>query len=266
MKYVVGNLKMNLISQAELEGYFNAFKNEIKGKKFSARGGSALGGKDTQIIVCPPFVHLKDFVREIKSKKVSIGAQNVFCERYGSYTGEISPVMLKNIGAEYSIVGHSERRKYFRETDEIVNLKMKSLIKERLTAIFCFGETLEERGMSLTAKIITDQIHKGLEGITPSGLEKIIFTYEPVWAVGTDSIPTSNGIMEIKILIRKVLAGKYGVKNSQKAVILYGGSVREKFLKQVCLDPGMDGVLIGRESLDLHEFIKIAEILNKTNV
>jgi triosephosphate isomerase (TIM) len=252
MKYIIGNIKMNIVSSQELERYFQAFKSEIKGKKF----------KDTKIIICPPFVHLKDFVRELKSKKVSIGTQNVFCERCGAYTGEISPVMLKNIGAEYSIVGHSERRKYFGETDEMINLKIKSLIKERLIAIFCFGETLEERGMNLTAKVITDQIYKGLEGVSHSGLEKIIFAYEPVWAVGTDAVPTSNGIMEIKILIRKLLAEKYGVKYSQKAIILYGGSVKEKFLKQVCLDPGMDGALIGRESLDPHEFLKIAQMIN----
>jgi triosephosphate isomerase len=252
MKYVIGNLKMNLVSQAELERYFKAFKAEIKGKNL----------KNTGIIVCPPFVYLKDFIREIKSKRTAIGAQNVFCERCGSYTGEISPIMVKNIGAEYAIIGHSERRKYFGETDEMINLKIKSAVKERIMSIFCFGETLEERGIGITAEIISNQISKGLDGISSSGLEKIIFAYEPVWAVGTDSTPTSNGIMEVKILIRKILAEKYGIKHSQKAKILYGGSVKEKILKQVCLDPGMDGVLVGRESLNPHEFLKIAEILN----
>jgi triosephosphate isomerase len=252
MKYAIGNLKMNLLSQTELERYFKSFKNEIKGKKF---------GK-AEIIVCPPSVYLKDFSKEIKSKKVAIGAQNVFPEKRGSYTGEISPVMVKNIGAEYAIVGHSERRTYFGENNEMVNLKIKALIRERMAAIFCFGETLEERGAGLTSRVITSQILKGLEGVSPSGLEKIIFAYEPVWAVGTDAIPTSNGIMEVKILIRKILAERYGMKYSQKAVILYGGSVKGKILNQVCLDPGMDGVLVGRESLDPHEFLKIAEVLN----
>jgi len=243
---------MNLISQAELEGYFTAFKSEIKEKKL----------EKTKIVLCPPFVHLKDFVREMKSKKIAIGMQNVFCEKCGSYTGEISPIMAKNIGVEYSIVGHSERRKYFGETDEVVNLKIKALIKERMTAIFCVGETLEERGAGLTSQIVSSQILEGLDGISPSGLEKIIFVYEPVWAVGTDAVPTSNGIMEVKILIRKILAEKYGIKHSQKAVILYGGSAEVKTINQVCLDPEMDGALIGRESLDPHEFLRIAEILN----
>lgn len=252
MKYAIGNLKMNLISQSEFERYFKAFKSEIKGKKIGKAG----------IVLCPPFVYLKDFVKELKSKKISIGTQNVFSEKRGSYTGEISPAMVKSIGAEYAIVGHSERRAYFGESNEMVNLKIKTLIKERLTAIFCFGETLEERGSGFTSQIITSQILKGLEGVSPSGLEKIIFAYEPVWAVGTDAIPTSNGIMEVKILIRKILAERYGMKYSQKAVILYGGSVKGKILNQVCLDPGMDGVLVGRESLDPHEFLKIAEALN----
>ena len=243
---------MNLTSVSELDRYFKAFKVEIKGKTF----------KNVGIVVCPPFVYLSEFVKEIKNKKVSIGVQNVFCERCGAYTGEISPLMVKNIGAEYAIIGHSERRKYFNETNEIINLKIKSAIKERITSIFCFGETLEERGMGLTGKIIINQIQKGLEGISSSGLEKIIFAYEPVWAVGTDSIPTSNAIMEVKILVRKILAEKYGMKHSQKASIIYGGSVKEKIINQVCLDPGMDGALIGRESLDPHEFLKIAGILS----
>lgn len=243
---------MNLISQMEIERYFKSFKSEIKGKSL----------KNSKIILCPPTIHLKDFIREIKSKKVSIGSQNIFCERKGSFTGEVSSAMIKNFGGEYSIVGHSERRKYFGETDDLINLKIKSLLKERMMAIFCFGETLEERGSGFTAQIISRQVKRGLEGISSSGLEKIIFAYEPVWAVGTDSIPTSNAIMEVKILVRKILTEKYGPKNAQKASILYGGSVKTKIIKEVCLDPAMDGVLVGRESLDPYEFLKIAELLD----
>lgn len=243
---------MNLLSNPELERYFKSFKSQIKGNSF----------KNVGIIVCPPFVYLQDFVKKVKNKKVRIGLQNIFWERSGSFTGEISPVMLKNMGGEYAIVGHSERRCYFGENDEMVNLKIKMMIKERLTSIFCFGETMEERGAGLTSRVIINQIQKGLKDVTPSGLEKIIFAYEPVWAVGTDVIPTSNGVMEVKILIKKILTEKYGIKYAQKAVILYGGSVKSKFVSQVCLDPGMDGVLVGRESLDPVEFLKIAKMLD----
>ena len=242
---------MNLLSSAELERYFKTFKNEIKGKSL----------KNVDIILCPPAVYLQEFVREMKSKKISIGAQNVFWEKSGSFTGEISAVMVKNLGGEFSIIGHSERRRYFGETNEMVNLKLKLMIRERLTSIFCFGETMEERGMGLTSRIVTSQINEALDGISSSGLEKIIFAYEPVWAVGTDTVPTSNGIMEVKILVRKILTEKYGAKHAQKVSILYGGSVKAKIFKQVCLDPGMDGVLVGRESLDPYEFTKIATLL-----
>lgn len=243
---------MNLVSSREVEGYFEVFKNEIKGKIFG----------NSSIVLCPPAIHLEKFSREIKSKKVNLGVQNLFWERSGSFTGEISPVMAKNYGAEYAIIGHSERRNYFGETDEMVNAKIKAAIKERLTSVFCFGERIEERGAGITGEIIANQIRSGLENITASGLEKIIFAYEPVWAVGTDSIPTSNGIMEVKILVRKILTEKYGPKNAQKAIILYGGSVKAKTVQQVCLEPGMNGVLVGRESLDPYEFIKIAEVIN----
>jgi triosephosphate isomerase len=252
MKYIVGNLKMNLLSSTELEGYFGVFKNEFRERKL---------GK-TKIVLCPPFVYIKDFVAELRSKKVEIGVQDVFFKQRGSYTGEISPAMAKSIGANYSIVGHSERRRYFGETNETVNLKIKALIKERMTAIFCLGETLEERKAGLTSQIISNQLSEGLEGISSSGFEKIIFAYEPVWAVGTDVIPTSNGIMEVRILIKKILAEKYGIKHSQKSIILYGGSASIKTISQVCLDPGMDGALVGRESLNPCEFLKAAEMLD----
>ncbi len=243
---------MNLSSLAELERYFKTLKNELKGKNF----------KNAEIIICPPAVYLQNFTQKVKNKKIKIGLQNIFWERNGSFTGEISPIMLKNLGGEYAIIGHSERRGYFGETNEMVNLKIKLMIKERLMSIFCFGETMEERGAGLTSGIISSQIQEGLKDITPSGLEKIIFAYEPVWAVGTDVIPTSNGIMEVKILVRKILTEKYGMKYAQKVAILYGGSVKAKTLNQVCLDPGMDGVLVGRESLNPVEFLKIAKSLD----
>ncbi|MDO8529500.1 MAG: triose-phosphate isomerase, partial [bacterium] len=248
-KYIIGNLKMNLISQAELERYFKAFKNEIKEKKL----------ENVTAVLCPPSVYLKDFAKELENKKVSIGAQNIFWEKSGSFTGEISSVIVKNIGGEYAIIGHSERRRYFGETNETVNLKIKAAFKARLFSIVCLGETLSERETGLTGKIITDQLQGGLKDVSIANVEKITFVYEPVWAVGTDAVPSSNEIMEIKILIRKILAEKYGLKYSQRAIILYGGSVNPKILNEVYFKPGMDGVLVGRESLNPREFVKIAE-------
>ncbi len=252
MSYIIGNLKMNLLSPAERERYFEMFKRELAGKKM----------KDALIVLCPPAVHLESFVQNLKSKKLRIGAQNIFWEEKGSYTGEISALMIKNLGGEYVIVGHSERRKYFGETNSVANKKIKSVIKAGLAPIYCVGETRQERQMNLIKQVITRQLQEGLADISAPKLEKIIFAYEPVWAVGTDVVPTSNEIMEAKILIKKLLSEKYGAKNAEKAPILYGGSVKDSDAQQVCVEPGMDGVLVGRESLMPHEFIKIAEAIS----
>jgi len=254
-KLVVGNLKMNILNPAELERYFKLFRREIIGKKMP----------DTEIVLCPPYLYLENFVKNLKSKKVSIGAQNTFWEKEGSFTGEISPFMIRGLGAQYVIVGHSERRRYFGENNETVNLKLKSAIKAGLHSIYCVGETIEERRIGHMSNIITKQIQEGLADISSSQMEKIVIAYEPVWSVGSDVIPTSNEIMEAKILIRKILTEKYGAKNAQSVRILYGGSVNDKTVEQTCVDPGMDGALIGRESLAPHELIKIASIISGTN-
>lgn len=243
---------MNLLSIVERERYFALFKKEVKGKKF----------KNVEIVICPPFVYLESFVENIKSKSVALGAQDMFWEAKGSYTGEISPLMIKNLKAEYIIVGHSERRQYFGESNKTVNLKINSALKNGLMPIVCIGETKNEKDMELTMDVIISQLREGLEDIKRSQLEKIIFAYEPVWAVGSDVVPASNEIMGAKLLIKKILTEKYGAKYVEKTRILYGGSVKSSLVKQVCLEPGMDGVLVGRESLQPHEFVKIGEIIN----
>jgi triosephosphate isomerase (TIM) len=252
MKYIVGNLKMNLINSQEREKYFASFKKEIAGKKF----------KNTQIVICPPSVYLESFSANLRGKFVKIGSQNIFWEARGAFTGEISPFMVKNLGCEFVIIGHSERRRYFGETNENFNLKIKAVIKAGLKAVYCVGETKSEREMHVIKNVITQQLQEGLRDIKGQQLEKLIITYEPVWSVGSDTVPTSNEIMEAKILIKKILAEKYGLKYAQGVSILYGGSVAERLVKQVCIDPGMDGALVGRESLLPHEFIKISKIIS----
>lgn len=254
-RLIVGNLKMNITSSQERERYFKSFSNEVSGKSFKKVG----------IIICPPFIYLENFASNLKRKAVKIGAQNMHWENKGSYTGEISPMMIKNIGAEYVIIGHSERRKYFRETNEIVNLKIKSALKNGLTPIVCIGETEEEKDMGIIMDVIIQQLQEGLNDITRIQVDKIVFAYEPIWAVGSNIVPSSDEIMGAKLLIKKILTEKYGHKYIEKVKILYGGSVNPKMTKQVCIDPGMDGVLVGRESLVPHNFIKIASIINTNN-
>lgn len=243
---------MNLISPLERDRYFELFKKEIQGKKFN----------NVEIIVCPAHIHLESFVENLKSKKVKIGAQDSFWEQEGAYMAATSPSMVKNFGCDYVIIGHSERRKYFGETSEISNKKIREATKIGLKVLYCVGESREERDAGMMDNVIMDQLQEGLKEITPVKMEKIVIVYEPVWSVGSDIMPTSNEAMEARIFIRKILIEKYGAKNAEKVPILYGGSIKSSNADQVCVSPGMGGGLVGRESLDPHEFIKIAEILN----
>jgi triosephosphate isomerase len=252
-KLIIGNLKMNILTLIERERYFESLKKELKGKKF----------EHSAIVLCPPSLHMESFVKKIKSKTVSIGGQNVFQEDRGSYTGEVSAAMLKNIGADYVIIGHSERRKYFGETSEMANEKIKSALKNGLVPIYCVGETLEDRELGNEAQVIADQIITAFADISPAKAQLVVIAYEPVWAVGSDAIPKSDEILQVKILLKKIFEKSYGITIAEKIKVLYGGSVKATVVNQVCLEPGMDGVLVGRESLIPSEIIKIIEIIDK---
>ncbi len=242
------------MSPSERDRYLDSMEKELGKNKL----------KNSEIIFCPPFVHLEAFGKwKGKKKGIKIGAQNMFSEEKGSYTGEISPIMLKNLGADFVILGHSERRKYFLENNEEINLKIISALKNGIRPILCLGETKTEKESELTMQIIESQIRECLADVSRAKLEKIIFVYEPVWAVGSDLIPTANEIMEAKVLIKKILVEIFGPKNIKNIAILYGGSVNCKNVEEVCLNPDLDGVLVGRESLLPREFVKIAEILDK---
>jgi len=250
-KLIVGNLKMNLLSPQDRDRYLAWMDKELKSRKL----------KNSEIVLCPPFVHLEAF-RKWNNKKVKLGAQNVFPEEKGSYTGEISPVMLKNLGCEYVIIGHSERRRYFSESGHEINLKLISALKNGLKPILCVGESQVEKDNYETMKVITKQVKDALANVKRAKAEQINIAYEPIWAVGSDIVPAANEIMEARLLIRKILVEMFGKKYAEMVRILYGGSVSPVFAKQTCIDPGMDGALIGRESLVPHGFIKTAEIIN----
>jgi triosephosphate isomerase len=250
-KLVIGNLKMNLINLQERERYFKLFEKELSTKIF----------KNAEVILCPPYVHMEAF-REWKDKKTKLGAQNMFPETKGSYTGEISPAMLKALGCEYVIIGHSERRRYFSETSEEINLKVISALKNGLTPVLCVGETKAQREELQILDVITEQVARALSKVSRTKAGEIVIAYEPVWAVGTDIIPSSHEIMEAKVLIRKILTGLFGLKYAAEVKILYGGSVKAATAREVCLEPRMDGALVGRESLVPYEFLKIASIID----
>jgi triosephosphate isomerase (TIM) len=252
-KLVVGNLKMNPLTPVEFERYLDSLEKETKGKDFER----------AEIVVCPPAVYFRQFM-ERKFKNLKLGAQDVFWEYQGAYTGEISAGMTKAMGATYSIVGHSERRKYFGENEEIINLKLKAVLKAGFNAILCIGENEDERKNGYTSQVLKKQIKGCLDGISNGKIEYVCFAYEPIWAVGSDKLPSSDEILEAKIVIKKVLAELYSRKIVEKSRILYGGSVKSHCVGEVCTDPAMDGALIGRESLTPYEFIKIAKIIDET--
>jgi triosephosphate isomerase (TIM) len=249
---IVGNMKMNPVSAVEFERYLDALEKEIKGKNF----------EKTEILICPPVIYFKQLL-DRKFKNIMFGAQNVFWEYQGAYTGEISAGMVKAMGAQYSMVGHSERRKYFGEKEEIINLKLKAILKSGLRAILCIGEDIEERKGNKTVEVIKKQLKESLDGIGAGKAEYVDIVYEPSWAVGSDNVPTSDEILEAKLIIKKILSDIYGHKVMEKVRILYGGSISARCVNQVCIDPAMDGGLIGRESLVPFEFIKIAEAIDK---
>ena len=186
----------------------------------------------------------------------------MFAETKGSYTGEISPVMLKALGCEYVILGHSERRRYFSEKSEEINLKVVSALKNGLVPVICVGETKVQREGHQVLDVITEQVAKALAKVSRTKAGEIVIAYEPVWAVGSDVIPTSHEIMEVKVLIRKILVALFGNKYAEEVRIIYGGSVKASTVREVCTDPGMDGVLVGRESLVPYEFLRIIGVIN----
>ena len=242
---------MNLNSALERERYLDLLKKELTGQKLNK----------TELILLPPFIHLEAFRKNL-GKQVKVGAQNFFFESNGPFTGEISPLMLAHLGCEYALAGHSERRRYFLEKNEEISLKVIAAMKNGISPILCVGETKVEKENQETFKVVSLQLKECLKGVSRTRLEKIVIAYEPVWAVGTDITPSAHDIMEAKVLIRKVLVELFGKKYAQLVKIIYGGSVNVKNLKTVCLDPEMDGVLVGRESLLPHELIKIAKMVN----
>jgi triosephosphate isomerase len=251
MKLVIGNLKMNLISEMERNNYLKSFENNLKKREF----------KNVQFVICPPFIHLETFSKRIKGAGIFLGAQNIYTEDRGKFTGEISSQMIKNFGGDYVIVGHSERRSIFGEDDKIVNKKAKIALKNNLIPIICVGETQKERDNGKIKNIISNQILSSLKDISRSKVSQVIIAYEPIWSIGSGKVPSGDEIMSVRILIQKILTDKFDLNFNKMPSIIYGGSVNCKNIKELCIGAGMDGVLVGGESLRMADFTKIGEML-----
>lgn len=214
-----------------------------------------------KIVVCPPFTHIEK-VKNLLSSKIKLGAQNCFWENQGAYTGEISPTMLKNLGVEYVIIGHSERRKYLDETDEMINKKVLAALKARLKVILCIGEDLKirRRGKKAIKNFIENQLQKDLKGISnlKSYILNLIIAYEPIWAIGTGNPCRPEDALEMIKFIKKFLSVKCQMSSVN---VLYGGSVDSKNIKNFVKYPEIDGALVGGASLKIKEVKKIIKIM-----
>lgn len=219
--------------------------------------------KKTKLIIFPPFVYLPLF----KNRKgnFSFGGQNMFFEERGAFTGEISPLMLKDMGASFVILGHSERRNLFFESDDLINRKIVSAFKENLTPLVCIGEKLEERRRGETFVVIERQLKNALKGISRNVLSRkdLIVAYEPVWAIGKGKSCLPRDIETVSLFIRKILFKLYRKKISEKVKILYGGSVDSSNIKEIIQKGRVDGALVGSASWDKKEFLKILKAIEK---
>jgi triosephosphate isomerase len=209
------------------------------------------------VVVCPTFLALDAVVKAVKGTNIKVGAQNVHFEEKGAFTGEIAPNMLETLGVNYVIIGHSERRQYFAETDETVNKKVKASFAHNLVPILCCGESLEEREANITEEVIGRQIKLDLAGLTAEQVENIVIAYEPIWAIGTGKTATSEQANETIAFIRKVVASLYGNEVADKTRIQYGGSVKPSSIAEQMGMSDIDGALVGGASLVASDFAAI---------
>jgi triosephosphate isomerase (TIM) len=244
-KVIAGNWKMN-----------NDLK-ETQNLLSKLSSGISMDNLNCDVIVCPPFISLFEAHILLKDTKIKLGAQNMYFESSGAFTGEISAAMLRSVGCEYVILGHSERRTIFGETDDLINNKIKKANVGGLIPIFCIGELLEEREAGITEKIIEKQIKSGLKDISSDEMRKMILAYEPVWAIGTGKTASPEQAQEVHEFIRNLINEKYGVSISESIIIQYGGSVTPNNAGELLFQKDIDGALVGGASLKADSFISI---------
>ena len=240
---IAGNWKMNKTMNEALD-----LVDEIKDETNKT---------DVEVVVCCPFTVISEVKKAIEGSKVKLGAQNMHWEDEGAFTGEISANMLKDLGVDYVIIGHSERRQYFGETDEVVNKKVIKAIEKGLKPIICVGETLNEREKNKTFDIVKRQTLTALEGVGKDGMNDVVIAYEPVWAIGTGKTASSQDANEVIAYIRFLLQNKYGIEVSERVRIQYGGSVKPSNATEIMNETDIDGALVGGASLKAEEFLGI---------
>ncbi len=241
-KVIAGNWKMNKCPDGT-KRFFETFPELVK-------------DTENEVVICVPYVDLAVAMECAKGTNIKIGAQNVHYEEKGAYTGEISPKMLEHMGVEYVIIGHSERREYYNETDESVNKKLKSAFAHNLKPILCVGETLAQREAGVTKDFVTTQVRKALEGLSNDEVKRLIIAYEPIWAIGTGKTASKEDANEVCAWIREEVKNLYGAI-SDEVIIQYGGSVKPTNAKDLFTMSDIDGGLVGGASLEPEDLAKI---------
>ncbi len=240
-----------------IAGNWKMYKNNEEAVAMLTELKNLTKEENVDIVIGAPFTSLADAVECVKNSKIKIAAQNLYPEMEGAFTGEISPKMLKDIGVTYVILGHSERREYFKEDDEFINRKIKSALANNLCPILCIGEKLEERESDKTLEVNSRQLKNGLKDITKDDAKKIIIAYEPVWAIGTGKTATPKMAEETHVEIRKILAEIFGEEIAEDIRILYGGSMKPENSKELLSQKNIDGGLVGGASLKAQSFFEI---------
>ncbi|HEY9167725.1 MAG TPA: triose-phosphate isomerase [Candidatus Kryptonia bacterium] len=246
-KIIAANWKMNK-DLNETSDFISAFRKEMNDYNAAAES-----------VICPPFVALDVAAKSLQGTKFKLGAQNLHYENDGAYTGEISVRMLKSVGVQYVIVGHSERRQYFGETDEIVSKKVKKALSGDLKVILCVGESLSERDGGVTEKVLERQVKAALNGITTQQVSSLVIAYEPIWAIGTGRNATPQQAQDAHAFIRTTVAKIFDKDTAAQLTIQYGGSVKPDNAAQLLSQPDVDGALVGGASLTADSFAKIVK-------
>lgn len=240
---IAGNWKMHKTIKESVE-----FVNEIK---------SEINGTDVEAVICAPFTLLKDLKEAAKGTNIKIGAQNMHFEEKGAFTGEISPLMLKEIDVDYVVLGHSERRQYFNETNETVNKKVIKALEYKINPIICVGETLEQREADKTKDIVKVQVEKALVNIDEKDIKGIVIAYEPIWAIGTGKTSSSKDANDVIAYIREVVANVYSEETAEEVRIQYGGSVKPANVEEIMNESDIDGALVGGASLQPKDYVEL---------
>ncbi len=240
---IAGNWKMNMTKDAALK-YVAELKDKVK-------------DTDVEVVICPPFTLLSILKDACEGTNIKVGSQNMYWEESGAFTGEVSPVMLKDLGIDYCIIGHSERRQYFGETDETVNKKIKAALNHGIIPIVCVGETLEERNEGKTESLLKEQVTEAFKGISDDETRNIVVAYEPIWAIGTGETATPEMANSAIAYIRELIKGLYNDDISEEIRIQYGGSVKPSNAEELMKQNDIDGALVGGASLKADSFSEV---------